>query len=65
MGVGLHPSRLTQWRFSKLAVRTGKPNFAEQYWVDKAVEKAAFVLEKRFATAQELLKDLKGSIGSN
>ncbi len=23
-----------------------KPNFAEQYWVDKAVEKATFILER-------------------
>jgi len=23
-----------------------RPNFAEQYWVDQAVEKAAFILER-------------------
>ena len=27
-------------------IDSDKPNFAEQYWVDKAVEKAAFVLER-------------------
>jgi hypothetical protein len=27
-------------------MESDKPNFAEQYWVDKAVEKAAFILER-------------------
>lgn len=27
-------------------IESDKPNFAEQYWVDRAVEKAAFILER-------------------
>jgi hypothetical protein len=27
-------------------MESDKPNFAEQYWVDKAVEKTAFILER-------------------
>ena len=27
-------------------MESDKPNFAVQYWVDKAVEKAAFILER-------------------
>jgi hypothetical protein len=27
-------------------MESDKPNFAEQYWVDKAIEKAAFLLER-------------------
>ncbi len=27
-------------------IESDKPNFAEQYWVDKAVDKAAFILER-------------------
>jgi hypothetical protein len=27
-------------------MESDKPNYAEQYWVDKAVEKAAFILER-------------------
>ena len=27
-------------------MESDKPNFAEQYWMDKAVEKAAFILER-------------------
>jgi hypothetical protein len=27
-------------------MESDKPNFAEPYWVDKAVEKAAFILER-------------------
>jgi hypothetical protein len=27
-------------------IESDKPNFAEQYWVDKAVEKAALILER-------------------
>jgi hypothetical protein len=27
-------------------MESDNPNFAEQYWVDKAVEKAAFILER-------------------
>jgi len=27
-------------------IDSDKPNFAEQYWVDKAVEKVAFILER-------------------
>ena len=27
-------------------IESDKPNFAEEYWVDKAVSKAAFILER-------------------
>jgi len=27
-------------------IESDKPNFAEEYWVDKAVGKAAFILER-------------------
>jgi len=27
-------------------IESDKPNFAEQYWVDRSIDKAAFILER-------------------
>jgi hypothetical protein len=50
------PSTILSARKLMENIESGRPNFAKEYWIDKAISEAAFVLEridKRWPAAKE------------